>query len=73
VPATRGLMVFMRRYRQVQTRVLRGSSEKEAKGWIEDEVAGCRFEDGRYSKRLRQLLEQFSERVGATMPLASQN
>jgi hypothetical protein len=34
--------------------------------WIDNEVVGCEFEDVRNGKRLRQLLEQLSSKVGAT-------
>jgi len=36
-------------------------------------MVGCEFEDVRHRKRLRQLLEQFSSRVGSTTPWASQD
>src|ERR1017187_6978566 len=41
--------------------------------WIDNEVVGCAFEDVRHGKRLRQLLEQLSSRVGATTPWACQD
>lgn len=36
-------------------------------------MVGCEFEDVRHGKRLRQLLEQLSHRVGATTPWACQD
>lgn len=41
--------------------------------WIDNEVVGCHFEDVRHRKRLRHLLEQFSDRAGSTTPWASQD
>jgi len=40
---------------------------------IDNEVVGCEFEDVRHGKRLRELLEQLSHRVGATTPWACQD
>lgn len=34
---------------------------------------GCKFQDERHGKRMRQLLEQLSGRIGATTPWASQD
>ena len=48
-------------------------TEKHAEGWIDDEVVGCQFQDIRHGKRLHKLLEQFSSRIGATTPWASQD
>jgi hypothetical protein len=45
----------------------------QAGEWIDNEVVGCEFEDIRHGKRLRQLLEQLSGRVGATTPWACQD
>jgi hypothetical protein len=39
----------------------------ETDAWIENEVVGCEFPDVRHGKRLRQLLEQLSSRVGASL------
>lgn len=36
-------------------------------------MVGCEFEDVRHGKRLRQLLEQLSGRVGASTPWACQD
>jgi hypothetical protein len=50
-----------------------GSAESRSDEWIDNEVVGCEFEDVRHGKRLRQLLEQLSGRVGATTPWACQD
>ncbi len=51
----------------------RDFSEPRSREWIDNELMGCEFEDVRNRKRLRQLLEQFSNRVGSTTPWASQD
>jgi hypothetical protein len=48
-------------------------SESRPREWIDNEMVGCQFEDVRHRKRLRQLLEQFSDRVGSATPWASQD
>lgn len=48
-------------------------SESRSSKWIDHEMVGCEFENLRHRKRLRQLLEQFSDRVGSTTPWASQD
>jgi Transposase DNA-binding len=50
-----------------------GKIEQRVEGWIGDELRGCRFRDARHGKRLRTLLEQFSDRVGASIPFACQD
>jgi hypothetical protein len=45
----------------------------ETDAWIENEVVGCEFPDFRHGKRLRQLLEQLSSRVGGVTPWACQD
>jgi hypothetical protein len=42
-----------------------GSGDFRSDKWIENEVVGCEFEDVSHGKRLQQLLEQLSGRVGA--------
>ena len=44
-----------------------------ADGWIDNELMGCEFPDARHGKRLRQLLEQLSSRVGSSTPWACQD
>jgi hypothetical protein len=41
--------------------------------WIDNELMGCVFPDARHGKRLRQLLEQLSSRVGSSTPWACQD
>lgn len=41
--------------------------------WLDREVAGCEFHDARHGKRFRTLLEQFSERIGGSIPFACQD
>src|ERR1700733_16213949 len=45
----------------------------ETGAWIGNEVVGCEFRDVRHGKRLRQLLEQLSNSVGAATPWACQD
>jgi hypothetical protein len=63
----------MRMPRRVRGPKRRESSASRSDEWIENEVVGCDFEDVRHGKRLRQLLEQLSSRVGATTPWACQD
>ena len=41
--------------------------------WIGSELARCKFQDERHGKRLRKLLEQLSDRIGGSIPLACQD
>ena len=64
----------MRNRQQVQGKQCwKSSTDFQASEWIENEMVGCEFEDVRHGKRLRQLLEQLSGRVGATTPWACQD
>ena len=64
----------MRKRRLVQGKECwKSSTDFRAGEWIENETVGCQFEDVRHRKRLRQLLEQLSGRVGATTPWACQD
>lgn len=47
--------------------------EERAEGWIGEELRGCRFQDVRHGKRLRAMLEQFSNRIGGSIPFACQD
>ncbi len=61
--------------RQVRGGV-KGQETADAGGsdeWIDNEVVGCEFQDARHGKRLRQLLEQLSSKVGAVTPWACQD
>lgn len=46
---------------------------QENVAWIEQELAGCSFPDQRLHQRLQQLLEQFSSRLGESIPFACQD
>jgi transposase-like protein/DDE family transposase len=41
--------------------------------WIGTELARCRFKDERHSKRLQKLVEQLSDKIGGSIPLACQD
>jgi hypothetical protein len=41
--------------------------------WLDEEVQGCRFADGRLGKRFRVLLERLSKGLGETIPMACQD
>lgn len=58
----------MKNPRGVRAAKRRDFSESRSREWIDNEVVGCEFEDVRHRKRLRQLLEQLSGRVGTTTP-----
>jgi hypothetical protein len=49
------------------------SKDFRGKKWIDSEVVGCKFEDARHGKRLRQLLEKLSSSVGLATPWACQD
>ena len=63
----------MRKNQRVLATSCQQPSDTDAEDWIKEEVAGCYFQDVRHGKRLRQLLEQFSSRIGATTPWATQD
>ena len=63
----------MRKLRPIQATKRRNASDFLSDKWIENEVVGCQFQDARHGKRLRQLLEQLSGKVGSTTPWASQD
>jgi Transposase DNA-binding/Transposase DDE domain len=63
----------MRKLQRIVTANCREPSGEGAEGWVEEEIVGCHFRDARHGKRLRQLLEQFSTRIGATTPWAAQD
>jgi hypothetical protein len=50
-----------------------GKVQQRAEGWIGDELKGCRFQDARHGRRLRCMLEQFSNRIGGSIPFACQD
>jgi hypothetical protein len=45
----------------------------EATSWIDGEIAACQFADGRLGNRLHCLLEQISDAVGESVPMACQD
>src|SRR5262245_18968015 len=56
---------------------MRGSAKDhfatDANSWIDQEIAGCDFEDARLGRRFRNLLEQICDEVGESIPLACQD
>jgi hypothetical protein len=50
-----------------------GCAALQSDRWIDSELARCNFQDTRHGKRLRKLLEQFSENIGGTIPWACQD
>lgn len=44
-----------------------------SKGWIDDELAGCRLLDRRLERRLHGLLGQLADAIGESIPLACQD
>lgn len=48
-------------------------AEGGAESWIGEELRGCQFQDARHGRRLRTMLEQFSNRVGGSIPFACQD
>jgi hypothetical protein len=70
----RGEVVAMRNQRRGEGMECRESSaDFRTNESIDNEAVGCDFGDVRHGKRLRQLLEQLSTRVGATTPWACQD
>jgi hypothetical protein len=49
------------------------SSAFECGNWVDQEVAGCDFEDARLGTRIRKLLEQISGAMGHSIPFACQD
>ena len=41
--------------------------------WIDQELAGCKFADARLAKRFKTFVEQLSEGIGETIPMACQD
>jgi hypothetical protein len=50
-----------------------GSTASRSDGWIDQELADCKFRDVRHGKRFRKLLQQFSDGVGGSIPWACQD
>src|SRR5215469_13034170 len=51
----------------------RGFAGLQSDGWIDKELASCKFHDERHGKRLRKLLGQLSDHIGGSIPWASQD
>ena len=51
----------------------RGFAKSHSDGWIDKELASCRFRDERHARRLRKLLGQLSDHIGGSIPWASQD
>src|SRR5215469_18812016 len=51
----------------------RGFAGLQSDGWIDKELASCKFEDERHASRLRKLLGQLSDHIGGSIPWASQD
>jgi len=50
-----------------------GWAASQSDGWINEELANCRFHDERHGRRLHRLVEQFTENIGGSIPWASQD
>jgi len=50
-----------------------GSTASRSDGWIDQELADCRFKDVRHGKRFRKLLQQLSNGVGGSIPWICQD
>jgi hypothetical protein len=59
--------------KSLRVRCGKSHSDFHADEWIDNEVVEYEFQDVRHGKRLRQLLEQLSGRIGATIPWACQD
>jgi hypothetical protein len=50
-----------------------GSTASRSDGWIDRELAECKFNDVRHGKRCRKLLQQLSDGVGGSIPWICQD
>ena len=50
-----------------------GSTASRSDGWIDQELADCRFRDVRHGKRFRKLLQQLSDGIGGSIPWICQD
>jgi hypothetical protein len=50
-----------------------GSTASRSDGWIDRELAECKFNDVRHGKRFRKLLQQLSDGVGGSIPWICQD
>lgn len=63
----------MRKPRRSRGPKCRGLERSRSDEWIDNEVMGCKFQDVRHGKRMRQLLDQLGGSIGATTPRACQD
>src|SRR5277367_954010 len=49
------------------------SDESGTSRWLDDELAGCEFEDKRLGMRFRKLVRNLAESIGESIPLACQD
>jgi hypothetical protein len=49
------------------------SGGSKAPRWVDQELAGCQFEDERLDKRFRKLVRNLAESIGDSIPLACQD
>jgi len=50
-----------------------GGSASSSEGWIDQELAGCEFQDERLTKRFEKLFRQLSGGIGESIPWACQD
>jgi hypothetical protein len=50
-----------------------GSTASRIDGWIDQELADCKFSDVRHGKRFRKLLQQLSAGIGGSIPWVCQD
>jgi hypothetical protein len=48
-------------------------SGRASEGWIDEELAGCEFQDERLTKRFEKLFRQLSGGIGQSIPWACQD
>src|SRR6201988_5464099 len=46
---------------------------RDARGWVDREIAGCEFRDARLGDRFRKLLAQIGSAMGQSIPLVCQD
>jgi hypothetical protein len=51
----------------------RWSDGSKARQWVEQELAGCQFQDRRLKKRFHRLVQKLAESIGESIPLACQD
>jgi hypothetical protein len=58
------------------TKVLSDTNGRGSDGsgsWVDREIDGCQFKDGRLAKRFRVLIERLGEKIGGSIPFACQD